>query len=139
MIERDLRTHFLGSTSIADVVESRIYGSRAPQGVRGPLIVLRSVSSDRSYHLQNEAGVKESVVQVDCYDATARKAEELSELVRNRLSGYRGAAGDVTIQAATILSEHAYRESPKDRSDQWVFRYSVDYSITHTQSVPTHT
>ncbi|MCA9232502.1 MAG: DUF3168 domain-containing protein [Planctomycetales bacterium] len=139
MIEKDLKTYLQASAAISDVVGTRIYSSRVAQGIKGALIVLRNITSQREYTLTGEVGVKLSTVQIDAYDQTSVKAQALAEKIRNRLSGYAGAAGDITIQAATIIAERALRDTPVDASDQWTFRYSMDFDIWHTQSVPTFT
>lgn len=139
MIEKDLKTFFDGSAAITDIVAGRIYAGHVPQGVKGAVIVLRNQSPEHFYTLTNEADATRAVVQIDCYGKTATQADNLGEVVRNRLSGYRGTAGDVTIQGAIILRDNAFTEEPEDKSDQWIHRRSLDFSIIFGQTVPTHT
>lgn len=139
MIEKDIRTHLLGSTAITDVVRNRIFEGHAKKGVRGAIIIVRDTSSEHFNTLENEVGVKRARVQIDCYDKTGRYAFALAEKVRNRLSGYRGEAGDTTIQGATLENSGPLAEKPENKSDQWIHRYYLDFSIFHTQSTPTHT
>ncbi len=139
MIEKDLRTYLLDSTAITDVVRNRIFSGYAKQGVRGAILVIRSISPEHHYTLQAEVSTRLSRVQIDCYDETTRLAEELSEKVRNRLSGYSGTAGDITIQSATITSGGPLTEEPRDKSDKWIHRYRLDFAIHHDTTVPTLT
>lgn len=139
MIEADLKTFFDGSAAIASIVASRIYASRIPQGVSGAAIVLRNISPEHFNTLANEANVVRAVVQIDCYDSSATKADTLGEKVRNRLSGYRGDAGNTTIQSAVIIRDNASTDTPENKSDRWIHRRSLDFSIHYTQAVPTHT
>ena len=138
MIETDIRTFLLADTDIAAVVSTRVFGGKVPQGTTGAVIVLRNISGNRHYHLTNEATARESLVQIDCYQSSMTLADALAELVRNRLSGYRGAAGSTTVQAATIISERAFREEPQNASDRWIYRSSADYSIIYSTTAPTH-
>lgn len=149
MIERLLYAFLRDSEAVRDRVGGRIYAGHAPANTQGPVIILRVVSRirDDKYSLDNEIGVTESIVQVDCYDERPALAYELFELVRNRLSGYSGevthtaANGSETttfILSATIMREGEIYESPQDASDQWINRYSADFRIFHTQTVPTH-
>lgn len=139
MIEKDIKKYLHASTNIRGVVGNRIYAGRAGQNVVGALLIVRNVTSQRFYSLSNEVGTKESTLQVDCYEDSATKAYDLSELVRNRLSGYAGAAGDATVYQSQIVSERASTETPENKSDRWVFLYSMDFAIHHDSTVPTFT
>lgn len=139
MIEKDLKTFFDGSSAITNIVGNRICVNNRPQGMRGPSIILRNISPEHYYTLTSEAPVVRDVVQIDCYNVTSTQADGLAEKVRNRLSGYRGAAGDTTIQGAVIIRDDAFTDEPEDNSDRWIHRRSLDFSIHHTQAVPTHT
>jgi hypothetical protein len=135
----NLRTYLLDDEDVRHVVAERCYAGRVPEGVKGAVIVLQLITRQHHYHLGNEADVVEPTVQIDCYEATSALAEELAEHVRNRLSGCRGAtAGDMTLQTAIIISDSSSTEEPRDKSDRWIYRVSVDYQIFHSQSVPTH-
>lgn len=138
MIEADLKTFLLDSDSIRDVVGNRVFAGKAPKSSRGAVLIVRNTSPDHFYTLTNEANALRAMVQIDCYDETPTKADALGELVRNRLSGYRGTAGGATIQGATIARDNAFRESPENSSDKWIHRRSFDFSIFYAQTVPTH-
>jgi hypothetical protein len=137
MIEREIKKYLHGSSNIRDVVGNRIYQGRAIQNVQGALLILRNITSERHYSLSEEVATKASILQIDAYDETAVKAYDLGELVRNRLSGYTGAAGDITIYGSTIISERSNVEEPGNRGDRWVFVYSFDFELTHSQTSPT--
>lgn len=149
MIERALYEFLRSSTAIADIVGTRIFAGHAPAKTRGPVLIMRVIARVREdkYSLQNEVGVTESVVQIDCYHERATLAFDLFEAVRNRLSGYQGtvahkdSGGDETetfIHSAVLLREGSVYDAPQDASDQWIDRYSADFRIIHTQPVPTH-
>lgn len=137
MIEKEIKKYLYGSNPIRNVVGNRIYAGKAGQIVTGAMLIVRNVTSQRFYGLVNEIGTKQSILQIDCYENSATKAYDLSELVRNRLSGYSGAAGDATVYESMIIAERADREKPENKSDRWVFRYSADYQIYHDSVVPT--
>ena len=149
MIERVLYSFLRDSEAIRDKVGNRIFAGNAPAGTKGAAIILKVLSRvrDDKYTLQNEIGVTESIVQIDCYDERPALAYDLFEAVRNRLSGYYGtishkaASGDETttdIQSAVILREGAIADAPQDGSDRWTSRHSADFRIIHSQPVPTH-
>lgn len=147
MIEKIVREYLLADDDVRNIVDSRIYVGYVPGGVSGAVIVLRKINTDRSYHLTNEVGARADVLQVDCYDETGTKAYQLSEIVRNRLSGVatanasymeNGAYTVGYIHYAIIINERELVEEPENASDRWTHRYSVDYEIGVSQSVPTH-
>lgn len=137
-MERDIKTFLDGDTDVTDKASGGIYPTRAPQGTTGNVIILRTVSSDRNYSLTNEVSPAEFILQVDCYGRTPHDAHELFQRVRNRLSGYRGDAGDGTIQGTRIINELQFADDPEDASDQWIHRYTADFALFLNQTVPTH-
>ena len=138
MLERDIKTYLEADTDITHRATGGIYPTRAPQGTRGNVSILRTVSSDRNYSLTNEVDQAEFILQVDCYGKTPFEAEDLFQQVRNRLSGYRGTAGDGQIQGTRIVNELQFAEEPADASDQWIHRYTADFALFLDQTVPTH-
>lgn len=145
MILRHVRDYLRDDAEIRDRVDGGtnypgIYADSVPQGHQGECIVLQSVYVQHYYHLGGEAGVRESQVQVTCYSDNAARAESLSELVRDRLSGYRGSMGDqspTTIKTCIITNDiGGSKESPADDSDKFIHAYTTEYKIIHTTTVP---
>jgi len=139
MIEQQLAEFFRADDAIRDRVAVRIYPGRAPQGVQGEVIILTEITSTPTYTIDLEAGVHEKIVQVDCYAATAKAAYELSELIRTRLSGYRGDIGTTTpayAESCRIISSGQETEQPSDASDRWIHRRRFDFALFVQASVP---
>lgn len=156
MIYRLLGKLMYDSPDIRDRVGTRIYFEYAPElkaipvDQRGPCIIIRNFSGSAETHLQNECGMAMPMVQVDCYDASSSKAHSLYELVRLRLSGFGpdtvddvldddGDTVDVFVAAIVLRRPGMYVEQPRDASDKWTHRYTADFEVFHSQSVPTHT
>ena len=138
MIERTLRDILKASDAVKNRVDGRIYAGNAPQGVRGECVVLDDVTDEHYYHLFNEADLRSSIVQVDCYAEKSYDARTLFEVIRNVLSGRQDL--DNAIQSCTIVGGvGSIVEEPEDRSDRWFYRYSKDFQVMHVESVPTHT
>lgn len=141
MIERAVKDFLLDSATVRDRVAGRIFHSRAPQGIKGELIVIRTINMEPVYTIQNEAGLEAHITQIDCYSDTPYKADTLGDLVRNRLSGYRGTIGNdaVLIEATEIINARSLEDQPEDSSDRWIFRHSADYRFYASKAIPTHT
>lgn len=139
MIERDLRTYLANSPTIRHEADGGIWPGSSPSGRRGRRLIVRRISGNRQYSLTNEVGITEHIVQIDAYGESPSVAAELFQLVRNRLSGYRGVIGDGFIQGTRIIAERLLREPPEDKSDKWIHRYSADFAMFYGEAVPTHT
>lgn len=115
---------------------------------KGACIIIRNFSGSTETHLTNECDMAMPMVQVDFYDASATKAHSGFELVRRLLSGYgpetvavlndEGEEEDVFVSSIILRRPGMYTEEPRNGSDVWVHRYTGDFEVFHSQSVPTH-
>lgn len=150
-LTKDIADHLKGSTSILDAVGNRVFPEVIPQITRDsdgrtvtpyPSIVINDLSNDPTYSLAGEVGNHTSVIQIDVWtDGTGgtSKANELGELVRNRLSGYRGTFGTGVYGTARMIRNNSVAAPPVDGSDTHRRRVSMDFEIIHSASVPTLT
>ncbi len=139
---KDIRDQLAASAAITDAFSDRIYAENAPQGAGYPRLHITDISNQPEYYLGGEAGYHTTMVQVDVWtDGTGGKfrANELGELVRNRLSGYRGQFGTGCYGTARLERNDSIVSPPGDSSDQNRFRYSMDFEIKHSAAVPTFT
>jgi hypothetical protein len=136
------------SPNVRDRVATRIFAENAPEGTQGECIIVRNLSGSAEMHMQGETDCAMPTIQIDCYAESALRAESLWQLVRNRLSGYSGSVSVLDsegIEQAVVVSEFALRrpghiiDEPHDGSDKWTYRYSGDFEVFHSQSVPTLT
>lgn len=142
MIELQLKEHFLDSDAIRDRTGPRIRSGHAEPEDRGEAIVLQEISNTPEYHLAGEAGIGEIVVQIDCYSSTPRHAYTLGQLVRNRISGYRGIIGKTDpqlMQSCRLISSGQEQEEPQDASRDWTHRYRQDFALFMSSTIPTFT
>lgn len=154
MIYRLLGKLMHDQPDIRNRVGTRIWFENQPEfnklaaDQRGPCIIIRNFSGSAETHLQNECDMAMPMVQIDAYDQTATKAHSLHELIRNLLSGYgpatvsvlndEGEEEDVRVSSIILRRPGMYTEEPRNGSDVWVHRYTSDYEVFHSQSVPTH-
>lgn len=141
---KDIRDHLLGSEAIADEIADRVFPDAAEQGTEFPYFVLSEVSNTPEEGLQGEVGTHETLVDIDIWtDGTGRhaKAKELSELVRNRLSGYRGQLGEGEFCNGCHLMRGniTTNEPTSPGSDKRRRRVNMGFRILHTADVPSFT
>lgn len=139
-LTKDIRDHLADSVEIANAVGDRIYPDGMPQGSEYPAIVISDLSSTPEYDLGGEVGTHTSVVTVDCWTdgkGGRERVNQLGEMVRNRLSGYRGQLGDGAFcSGAMLIRNNTVAAEPLPGSDQHRRRASMDFSIVHTAAVP---
>lgn len=147
MIHRILGKLLHDSAAVRDRVGERIYFEHAPAKTQGECIIIRHVSASANDHLSNESACAQPMVQIDFYADSSVRAHSGYEAVRNLLSGYSGEAtflgddGDeetTRIYGCNLIRPGALVSEPRDASDRWRYRYSADFEVFHTQSVPTH-
>lgn len=155
MIYRLIAKLLYESAAIRDRVHTRIHFERAPQhrpgepiGTIEERIVIGGLGGSADYHLLAECDSANPVIEVACTSDSSTKANSLYELVRNRLSGYRGTVEvlddlgimqEIDVHEITIVRLGMLVEQPADASDQAPYRCSGDFSVFHEQSVPTLT
>lgn len=150
LLIKDVADHFAGSPSITNEFGSRIFDGVIPQeytndqGVKAnayPCIVINEVSATPDYYLGGEVGSHESNVQVDVYTTGvggAARCHELAELVRRRLSGYRGVLGTGCFcNMAELTRNSPFAIPPVNASGLHKRRRSMEFRIRHTADVPT--
>lgn len=140
---KDIADQLLASTAIVNAFSNRVFPEVIPQGSNQyPAIVLNDISNAPEYYLGGESGMHTSTVQVDVWtDGTGgkQKANELGELVRNRLSGYRGQFGTGVYGTARMISNNSNAAAPVDASDNHRRRVSMDFEFIHSAAVPDFT
>lgn len=140
---KDIRDHLVGSVDIHDQFGEAIYADVIPQeSTSKQAIVLTIISGVPEYGLRGEVGLHVTQLQLDVYtdgDGKAYRLNELSELVRNRLNGYRGQFGEGCYGTARITGGAGTSLPPQDASSRHKLRYSMDLEIIHTAAVPTFT
>jgi len=142
-IDKDIADHLKGSIAIADAFGPHIYPEVVPQGLKPEqFILINIVSAQPEYALSGEVGTHTTIVQVDVWTdgrGGRTRANELGELVRNRLSGYRGQFGSGAFGTAEQIRLDSVAQTPGDGSGNFPRRVSIDYKVTHAAAVPTLT
>lgn len=146
---KDIRDHLAGSTNIVNAFGDNIYAGVMPQTDSNgqPLkpqfyAIINDLSNEPELYLGGEAGTHISTIQIDVWtDGTGRsaKANELGELIRNRLNRYRGTFGTGCYGTAEMIRNNTVTVPPVDGSANHRWRVSMDFKIIHTAAVPTFT
>lgn len=86
-IKEALIKHLLSRHEVANLVSDRVRPNKAKQGETLPYLVVRQIQSDPQYHAGGESGLTLSVLRLLCYGSTETAAANLSDVVRQQVSG----------------------------------------------------
>lgn len=138
-----VRDYLVTSAEVAEKFCDRIYPDRAPQAAAYPFLNLSDLSNDPEEGLSGEVGNHESIITVDIWTdggLGAPEANQLGEVVRNMLSGYKGALNDdVWCNGCHVIRNQSLASDPLPGSDTHRRRVSQDYRIFHTADIPSFT
>lgn len=99
-IQEDLRSFMSGSTAITAVVSSRIHYNYAPGYSAKPHIWYRVNSDREELTMDGVGGLHEASVDVECVGNTAGDCQNVADVVKNRLHGYKGTLGTASCKGA---------------------------------------
>lgn len=141
MILADLTTHLLTFVDLTTKIGDRVYSNRAPRGTASPYILLGLVGGNPYYTLSGEAEVAQPTIEVACWATDpggAYAANEVADLVRSKISGWRGEWGDTFVCDCSLESEpFDLVDEPPDGSDNWIHGVTQTYRVTHRRAAPT--
>lgn len=130
------------SALVGTGASARIYPQIAAQGAAKPYLVYQLISGEHGHHLRAASGLVQSRVQIDSYGSTYSGAKTLADKVRLALDGQlAGTLGSgsytASIRSITLENEQDGFDNPRDGGALGIHRVIQDYSIWHTETVPT--
>lgn len=139
-----VRDFLAASLDIAEVVGSRIYADAAPQGEHGDRIIISHLGATPEYSLSGEINRSMTRLQLDFWSEGKEgygQAKVAGELIRKRLSGYRGMLNETVecFSARFIRGPEILASPPTDGSPIHRRRSSMDVELVHSVSVPDFT
>lgn len=127
-----LRAFLLADAGIAAIVSTRVYPIKIPQGVKLASVVYSRISGQGIYHHGGDSGLAMPRFQIDAWGLTGDAATTLANLIKDRLSGYRGVMGSggaaVTVQGVFMAAEMEDYDDAVQMS-----RMSRDYFIDYEE------
>lgn len=136
-IEAAVYSRLSAVAGVTALVGTRIYPVQAPQTATKPYIVFRVVNESHEHHMAGAAGLAAPRVQLDIYATTSLAAAQAGEAVRLALQGWRGVAGGVQVRNSHLENRLTFADSQSDGTDVPSFRVTMDFLMTHAESVPT--
>lgn len=131
-----LRAFLLADPQISAMVGGqRIFPLRLPQGIREPSIVYRRITEVGDHHMKGPSGLTGPRMQIDCWAPDPDQAEQLANLVKARLDGYRGPMAAPGSPPDVIAVQGIFFDSSRDDYDGTaeLYRVSRDYFVMYEE------
>ncbi len=115
-LEAELRTYTLAGAAVAALVGARMHARMLPQTPTLPAIVYFRVDTRRLHDMDGPDGLPRPRMQVTSWATTPAAAYELAAAVRERLDGYSGTWGTLTIGSCLCVGERDLDDPDAGRS-----------------------
>ena len=115
-LEAELRTYTLAGAAVAALVGARMHARMLPQTPTLPAIVYQRIDTRRLHEMTGPDALPRPRMQVTSWATTPAGAYELAAAVRQRLDGYRGTWGTLTIGSCLCVGERDVDDPDAGRS-----------------------
>lgn len=139
-IKDGIRTLLLAQSSITTLAPAQTVGGKSysavfvdkvKQGIKPPYIVISRVSADEHGTLTNTTGIKQTEIDIDCFEYTEPLAEALATAVSDYFKDYSGAAGGDTIDAVHWVNTQDFENQEENGADQWRHAVTLTFDVWH--------
>lgn len=125
-----VRTLLLEKQTIVDMVGTTVCNDHLPQTTQPPAIVYSIISELANDCFDGPLGFDAARVQVDCYGKSRPESNELWQLVRGTLAGFRGVVADTFIKSVTQAGGQYYATDRAEAgTDQHRYRTIQDFFV----------
>ena len=115
-LEAELRTYTLAGAAVAALVGTRMHARMLPQAPTLPAIVYQRISTRRLHDMAGPDGLPQARMQVTCWGGTPAVAYSVASVVRERLDGFKGTWGTLTIGSCLMVGERDLDDPDASRS-----------------------
>lgn len=145
LLYKDVFAYLCTTSPVKELIGSRVWGLVIPQMSKddieqlgGPYPAIRYEESviEHYRHLDGGSEACQTSLQIDCYAESYPAVKELADGVRRILDTYQGQMGDTKIHEISCESEEDIYEDPVDASDKGQFRVMMDFTVTHSETLP---
>lgn len=113
-----------------------VWRNAAPKDAGFPRVVFRTISTQSGKTMRGPDGKPRARVQLDVYATSPEEADEIGDLARERLDGYRGVVAGVPVDLIDEVDDEDDVEDPDDGGEGRIYRVRRDYMITAERSRP---
>lgn len=135
-IESALQVRLVGDSDVTDIVSTRIYPARVPQGGALPALTIQRTSTNHGQLLDGTSdGMAHASFTLSCW-ATGESsgfsvAEDLAGKVRARLEGFIGASDGEQVRGITVDNEFDTFHEGNDGNTEGTWQRILDITLTY--------
>ena len=134
-LEKGIRAILIAESDVTDIVSTRIYPQRRPQGTILPALTYRTVFQEITEALAEQTGLRRSRVSIDCADSTYGGNKTLRDAVTSALIDYNDTISNEIIDSIRLEAAVDIDEDLEPASGSvGVFRTILDFIIYHQTS-----
>ncbi len=109
---------------MTDLVGTRIYPKRAPQGVATPYVVYQRISGVRETAFGADPGIARARIQVAVWSTLYPEARQIADVIRQALQRFRGTVA--TVEVLDVFVESDFDQDDEDaKRDAAILDYQV--------------
>jgi len=133
----NIRTYLLTKSAITDLIGTRLRPSSLAQTDTLPAMTYQELFTNHSYTLNSAAGIEECWLELVCFASTRTATDNLADVLRQQLQGFRGTAGNVEVISSQLDDSGHGFEVPQDDSDAGKYRATLRFRISVQETIPT--
>jgi hypothetical protein len=133
-IEEGLIYKLLNTAGVSNLVGTRVYGLRIPQGATMPCVVITRVSTPRliTHDTSGSTGTAHPRIQIDAWGSLQATVKPITDAIRAALNGY---SGTITSGANSVIVQAAYVDGETIEYDAEIelYRSRSEYIVWHQE------
>jgi hypothetical protein len=130
-------TRLSTTTTITNIVATRIYPQTSPQGSVFPQLVYYVIGNQHQHTMDGPVGMTRQSLRIECYATQYADVAALRDAVRLRFDGFRGTIAGVEILAVILENDYDQYHRPDDDTEIGVRSRVMDFIIWTGESRPT--
>jgi hypothetical protein len=129
LIEEAIPARLEAVPAVTDLIGTRIYPTRAPEGVTRPFATFQRISSTRERAFGQNPGLAGPRFQITAWATTYGEAVTVANAIRQALERYRGTILGIVIQDVFVDTDQDLRDD-----EAQLYGKSTDFFVHHLEA-----
>ena len=131
-----LSEYLRNNDQLNEITGKRIYAIRPEREDAYPYAVFKVDATEFGHTMKDGDGVCKRQVSITCVDTDTVRLEQVTELLREMLQGFRGRVGDTEIRSTFMRGESDVYVDPPEGVDVGPAATILTIEMTHRQTRP---
>jgi len=138
-LQRALYAYLSLHAPLTALVATRVYPSIAPSSAAFPYVTVQRLAVASLYHMGGASATFDTLVQVDCWSLSAIEAQQVAQVIRQSLDGFRGTWDGLEVDGVFVENELDDAEPADDGSQRIFYRTILTLACWHEREAPVFT